>query len=861
MVQMGFEDRLKQEVSERLQRMKKKSKTLPTMEDLSDTICNAEKDKETYRGMYKDAADSMNRDLQSQQSLLSVTNVTISKALASSGDEVKNKWINYVQVNVQRVVSTVKQSLHILRKDLEPKDEDIIMDLIRTKAEKLTNCVFELSLLTNAAALTLVDGETVDLTKTIPEYAFRNDLCSPLVLKAPTKQLQQHLVTMHDSRAKMRDPQYGFLSQNHLSYISTHYMGSSIHRVNDGKKFWKIDFLIDEDHPIQQIPKGLSQTMKVYVRQLSTSFQNIWNGKAVRYLLHRLVILLIRFSLAPEKEEDLHRRKEKAKKDVEESKEAPKRMPSLSAVKWRIKRQTTRLKKLQAKYEQGIITDPRPLQKLSNIIGDLHSFKRTLEKRKKNPKMQRQDRKDRPLFLPVIDPELDDLILEEEGKIYDGSSEDDENDDDIDDLDYEEQQEEQQDDTELDEEELEDEAMKQSIQTKSECSIQLIKWSLSPASYSSVPTKEGKAQKSSQTASSSIGVANKEFTFSDYYTLDFVTQAFFKKQYKEIELTDKEAEAMVKIYGFLKPYVLAPTCEPAVDNHPLINAQLVILANDIFEITGYQAYSKSISPAVKPSAVYPLVLNPLTTYEVLCHVNDELPGYDIVTPDGRVISGSAEASTYRENIMGAFFNLGAIDHICKRHGQDFDYTMKVTSHGTAILQDTTRQGRQAVQSKYGKINGKRAYYPAAAYNAAQQETCVVNLDKEIKASTSLLKQMEKKRTQLDEQIREPVRQGQKVERRKFDEQILAEQQKLQDLRHQRYLAVQCEDVSHMLDLTEILNHDDVQVLFSGTDYGIITMSESIASTFNRFQYHHQLYKYFTTSEHSEGGVKASARKF
>ncbi|KAG0165961.1 hypothetical protein DFQ28_003311 [Apophysomyces sp. BC1034] len=139
----------------------------------------------------------------------------------------------------------------------------------------------------------------------LPAHAIRIKQPSLLVLAPSTVELQQHLLTIHNDKSKTNDPSYGFLSENHISYICSHHMGHFKPRAA-AKPFWDMGFPVNNDHPVKPIPAGLSRIMEVYVRQFATACRNMWAGAMIPYVIQRLTLLLLRFSLAPEREKNTY---------------------------------------------------------------------------------------------------------------------------------------------------------------------------------------------------------------------------------------------------------------------------------------------------------------------------------------------------------------------------------------------------------------------------------------------------------------------------------------------------------------------------------------------------------------------------
>ncbi|KAF7731395.1 hypothetical protein EC973_000203 [Apophysomyces ossiformis] len=149
----------------------------------------------------------------------------------------------------------------------------------------------------------------------------------------------------------------------------------------------------------------------------------------------------------------------------------------------------------------------------------------------------------------------------------------------------------------------------------------------------------------------------------------------------------------------------------------------------------------------------------------------------------------------------------------------------------------------------------------------------------------------KKRSKSDTSSAIAERQTLKKERQQKNHKLLSERKKLQDLRHQKYIAIndyiqeqlrkeeekrakgrkkrkkpkedkesmtkvtskhyKHEDGASKLDLSGLADNQAENILFSGTDYGVVTMSETVALPMERLNYHLKLYNRFTALENEE----------
>lgn len=128
----------------------------------------------------------------------------------------------------------------------------------------------------------------------------------------------------------------------------------------------------------------------------------------------------------------------------------------------------------------------------------------------------------------------------------------------------------------------------------------------------------------------------------------------------------------------LRPYV--PRKWPCTDSsnlknstpHVTLRAPLVIIANAILRVTGYNQFTRRLVPQISPTSLHSLALGPVGIYEVLCHKSEN--HFDVKDMCGTKVTDYRKITEHDWNkraVMGSFFDLNKIEEICKAHGLTF----------------------------------------------------------------------------------------------------------------------------------------------------------------------------------------------
>ncbi|KAF9578965.1 hypothetical protein BGW38_004979 [Lunasporangiospora selenospora] len=333
--------------------------------------------------------------------------------------------------------------------------------------------------------------------------------------------------------------------------------------------------------------------------------------------------------------------------------------------------------------------------------------------------------------------------------------------------------------------------------------------------------------------------------------------------------------------------------------HPTLMAPLVFIANSVLRATGYSHFARLTCPEVSPSSLQALHMGPAELYEVFC--TNEEGRFDVNDARGRSLTSIAQATMPPENkraIFEAFFDLPKIAQICDRHGLDFaDRLVFVDRHCVRILgkekeysQDHSGYRRR---SKYEERRKQKKSTGQINWNeeldriqwtkdrAESQRTEVSQqlhqLELTVRQLRDELAVKEKNKSGLSQSVHERRKNRDLVEEgrwyyalrtynksvRRLRSTAMEKEAELRRLRQEQYywtkvLAVSqvasksagedelpadtvltpnrfaVEDSTERLDLTQLPSD---QVVFAGTDYGIVTMSETVPQTLSEIQVH------------------------
>ncbi|KAF9091813.1 hypothetical protein BGX27_001959, partial [Mortierella sp. AM989] len=164
-----------------------------------------------------------------------------------------------------------------------------------------------------------------------------------------------------------------------------------------------------------------------------------------------------------------------------------------------------------------------------------------------------------------------------------------------------------------------------------------------------------------------------------------------KSAYVGTELSDREADVIVQIVNGLRPYT--PMQQPRTNGdkdeghksgtpHISPRAPMILVANKILRVCGYNDYTRRLCPHISSGAVYALPLPAIGIYEVLCA--KKAGHFDVRDLQGDIIANNNHVSSAvnTKSLFEAFFDMTKVHDICKKNGLEFADRMTYVDAGT-----------------------------------------------------------------------------------------------------------------------------------------------------------------------------------
>ncbi|CAO3646917.1 unnamed protein product [Mucor hiemalis] len=143
---------------------------------------------------------------------------------------------------------------------------------------------------------------------------------------------------------------------------------------------------------------------------------------------------------------------------------------------------------------------------------------------------------------------------------------------------------------------------------------------------------------------------------------DIYTEEDVNKQL--VDMTEKEKEVLSLLILFLKPYM------PVKQNRYIIGHQLpfCILANDIFEVTGYKKFSRLLFPQPHPTQLIALKINATSLYQMLTSGPNRLSIADF---NSEKIDSVDYSRSNKDAVFCSIFDLAHIKLTAESYGLKF----------------------------------------------------------------------------------------------------------------------------------------------------------------------------------------------
>ncbi|KAF9167971.1 hypothetical protein DFQ26_002196 [Actinomortierella ambigua] len=263
-------------------------------------------------------------------------------------------------------LKSIIHPVHLVHRNDGRTNYDEVLELIEDTQKSLNNVDTQLSILTQMATVLIASGEglaggkstTVMMRDLLPNGS-RLPPGAPQQVKVNDDLANQQTLIEDYRDKRSRDGQslYALLSQGHLQRLHSAKL-SSFNRLQseDNPHFKALSFAIGAPNSLQKSEKGLSTTIITHIRQFSTAVNNLWSGPIYNKALDYLLRILLRLHLAPNREAKYREKlKSFAQDKAAKSKTHPRRRASINArFKSRTKQLSNELWKHLQKFDQGV---------------------------------------------------------------------------------------------------------------------------------------------------------------------------------------------------------------------------------------------------------------------------------------------------------------------------------------------------------------------------------------------------------------------------------------------------------------------------------------------------------------------------
>ncbi|KAI9247383.1 hypothetical protein EDC94DRAFT_685421 [Helicostylum pulchrum] len=285
------------------------------------------------------------------------------------------------------------------------------------------------------------------------------------------------------------------------------------------------------------------------------------------------------------------------------------------------------------------------------------------------------------------------------------------------------------------------------------------------------------------------------------------------------------------LFSFLKPYFSCPdefrwTLSGQI---PFIN-----LSNILLEAAGYMKHVKKVCPRPRPASLLSLPLDTAMLFTLLG--NFEGPNFNILCKDGLTVTSNPTALKRENDVFGFIFNLDYIQSFCKSRKLNFIHRIIIRSGMTTCV-------------PFGPHTEKTAASNTKPLSSKQSVKKITDEEKKIlevlNAEISMLNQelLEKKKNFSLEAKDKEIREMKNKRSILLDKE--ARKKLLMQLNRRKMRAV-------IDDRAPTTNHDLLSSFkdntFTGTDYGLKTMSVTVSVSRQMFETHINLYNQANVGE-------------
>ena len=359
----------------------------------------------------------------------------------------------------------------------------------------------------------------------------------------------------------------------------------------------------------------------------------------------------------------------------------------------------------------------------------------------------------------------------------------------------------------------------------------------------------------------------KQITRAALFEEKTICKAYFVGKLSNI--SDKEVEVILKIIKFVKPY-MASRATYHVFSHQI---HFLLMVNQVLRSVGYHGQVVKLSPIIRPTNLHALWIDATTLHSLFCarKLEHKMVLHDF---EGNVIR-AASVTSQKDAVFSSFFDIDRLKTICAGYGLQFAYRMHVLPGlqcvrilGTRNYQKHKQKNKQQppvtqTSTRSDEINSRiAALIDQKTTIEKRLKNAQITLNKYLLGSESA-SQLKKKwndenidRDSLHKEI-----QMTKQKKRQLIQEVVKAKQELSsannDIYKQRYDATSSAERRQIIlvEPNKPCHHkveeciidqkvDKDQLVFSGTDNGIVNVTETVAFGVDRLKYHLRLYNRF-----------------
>ncbi|KAG0256593.1 hypothetical protein DFQ27_005639 [Actinomortierella ambigua] len=244
---------------------------------------------------------------------------------------------------------------------------DEVVKLLETAQKNMTNVETELSVLAQMATIMIASGEglhgcssvILDLEKLLPsDYQLDPAAAHEVKVNGDIDKLQRQIEAYRESKTGSGKDIHHLLSRFHLQSLHKEKLSGTKHSRSKAEKNPHVKALskaIGTPRCLKKSPQRVSSTINTHIRQYSTAVSNMWRGSLYNKALGYLLRILLRLHLAPAREARYKgRQKNFAQQKAIRSGQRRRHQRSLNKrTKWRIKRLSNELCTHLQKIDKG----------------------------------------------------------------------------------------------------------------------------------------------------------------------------------------------------------------------------------------------------------------------------------------------------------------------------------------------------------------------------------------------------------------------------------------------------------------------------------------------------------------------------